>query len=287
LGGRHKARLQHRDGSELVTVVTIAFNSIDTIGRTIDSIVAQTYPTVEYIVIDGGSKDGTVDLLARRSDVIDLWMSEPDRGISDAFNKGIAVATGEYIALVNSDDWLDPPHLATAIAALKRTGADFAFGDLMFHWGNANPAHLLLGEADYGRRLVHAMPHINHPTVVCRRRIYEVYGLYDTSLCAAMDYEWLLRGKMAGVVGIYVPGMMSHMSLDGVSHRNYSRGLREVRDVSIRYGYPTLLAKSRYLMRLIKIKVRLALSTWVPRYLYEWLRRRVNAHYRSNGARAA
>jgi glycosyltransferase involved in cell wall biosynthesis len=285
MGGRKKTPVGSNSRTGFVTVVTIAFNSIKTIERTIDSIVAQTYPLVEYIVIDGGSSDGTVDLLARRSEVIDLWLSEPDAGISDAFNKGIAFATGEYIALVNADDWLEPSHLATAVGVLERTGAEFAFGDLMLH--SCNAVHLLLGERDYGRRLPYAMPHVNHPTVVCRRRIYEVHGLFDTNLRAAMDYEWLLRGKRAGVVGIYIPGMVSHMSTDGVSDRHYARALREVRDVSIRYGYPTLLANSLCLIRIMKVATRLALSAWAPKNLYEWLRRRVNPRYRSNGARPA
>jgi glycosyltransferase involved in cell wall biosynthesis len=282
LGGHRRSCLLNVDRSELVSVITIAFNSIKTIERAIDSIVAQTYPTLEYIVIDGGSTDGTVELLKRRSDVIDLWVSEPDRGISDAFNKGIALATGEYIAIVNSDDWLEPQHLATAIGELKGAAADFVFGDLMLHSTDAKPAYILVGDKDYRRRLAHAMPHINHPTVVCRRRVYEVHGLFDTKLRAAMDYEWLLRGSRAGVVGRYVPGLMSHMSLQGISNRQFSRGLREVCEVSIRYGYPTLLAKMRYMTRVLKINARLALSNWMPKSLYEWLRRRVNAHYRSN-----
>jgi len=285
-GGRGSAYLGHADRSELASVITITFNSIKTIERTIDSIVSQTYPLVEYIVIDGGSNDGTVELLKRRSDVIDLWLSEPDGGISDAFNKGIALATGEYIAVVNSDDWLEPAHLAIAVGALRSTGADFVFGDLMLHSENAMPDHLMLGDRHYRRRLLHTMPHINHPSLVCRRRVYEAHGLFDTNLRSAMDYEWLLRGHRAGVVGSYVPGLMSHMSMAGVSHQQFSRGLREVCAVSIRYGYPAALANIRYMCRVLKINTRLVLWHWLPKSLYVWLRRRVNTHYRSDGARS-
>jgi glycosyltransferase involved in cell wall biosynthesis len=270
--------------SGLATVVTVAFNSARTIGRTIDSIAAQTYPMLEYIVVDGGSTDGTVELLQSRVDAIDRWVSERDAGISDAFNKGIAMANGEYIALVNSDDWLEPTHLSIAIEELNRTGADFVFGDLLLHSLDDQPSHMLVGDRQYARSIRHSMPHVNHPTIVCRRRVYEMRGLYDTTLRSAMDYEWLLRGYQAGVVGCYVPGMVTHMSMAGVSHRDYTRGFREVRDVSIRYGYPSARAGMRYMIRLMKSNARRALSALVPKRIYDWLRRRVNRHYRSIGA---
>src|SRR2546426_4162570 len=189
IGGRDLLRNRMADRSGRVSVITVTFNSVKTIDRTIDSIAGQIYPNVEYIVVDGGSADGTVDRLRAHSGDIDLWISEPDRGISDAFNKGIALAAGEYIALVNSDDWLDSMHLSNAVEELRRTGADFVFGDLMLHATDGRPAHVLRGEQSYGKRLAYAMPHINHPTVVCRRALYEVHGLFEVTLSSAMDYE--------------------------------------------------------------------------------------------------
>lgn len=282
-GGRSISRAKPSDCSQLVTVITVAFNSSNTIERTIDSIVAQTHPHVEYIIIDGASTDGTVDLLRSRSDDIDLWLSEPDRGISDAFNKGIAMAGGEYIALVNSDDWLESSHVATAVEALQRTGADFVYGDLVLHPSNSQSAYMLAGDRDYVDHLPHTMPQINHPSVVCRRTVYERCGLFDTTLTAAMDFEWLVRGYRQHIVGVYVQGMRSHMSMEGVSHRNFMRGLKEVRDVSIRYGYPKYLAHARFLIRGARVPTRLALQCLVPRKLYEWLRHTINPHYRKVG----
>jgi glycosyltransferase involved in cell wall biosynthesis len=270
------------DGDKIlpvVSVVTVAFNSARTIGRTIDSIAAQTYPSIQYIVIDGGSTDGTVDLLRTRKTIND-WVSEPDKGISDAFNKGIARATGEFIALVNSDDWLEPTHLETAVRCLRASNAGFVFGDLMLHGEDDRASHLFMGDSEYVRSIRHSMPHLNHPTIVCRRELYETYGLYDTSLRNAMDYEWLLRIHHAGVIGIYAPGLMSHMSMQGVSNLAYERGLREVRDISTRYGYPHALAQLRLVSRLCRARVRRALLMLLPRRLYDWMRRRVNSHYR-------
>lgn len=285
-GGRLSSGGDSAHVSGLVTVITAVLNSVTTLNRTIDSVLAQTHPAVQYIVVDGGSTDGTVELLRNRGDDVDLWLSEPDLGISDAFNKGIALSAGEYIALVNSDDWLVPTHLATAVEALTRSHADFVFGDQVFHSTDAQPPYVLRGERHYTRRLKHGMPHINHPTVVCRRRVYEEFGLFDTGLRAAMDYEWLLRGCLSGVNGIYVTGLIGHMSMGGISHQNYVQGLREVCLVSIRYGYPPSLARLRYFGRLLKTAIRLKALKWLPRRPYEYLRRMVNAHYTSMGGYA-
>jgi glycosyltransferase involved in cell wall biosynthesis len=268
----------------LVSVVTVSFNSVRTIGRTIDSVVAQSYPMVEYIVIDGGSTDGTAELLRSREHDIHLWVSEPDRGISDAFNKGIALAAGEYLALVNSDDWLEPRQLAMAVAALGSSTADFVFGDLMLHVEDDRPSHVFRGDRDYARTIRFSMPHVNHPTVVCRRKVYDTNGMFDTTLRAAMDYEWLLRGYKAGVVGLYVPGIVGHMSMEGISNRDFSLGLREVRDTSVRYGYPSGLAQLRFLVRLFRGRARRWLLPLLPKGPYEWLRRHMNSHYQAIGS---
>lgn len=280
-GGRREAGTGPARAADLVSIVTITFNSERTIDRTIDSIAAQKHPAIEYIVVDGKSGDGTVARLRARSDAIDRWISEPDRGISDAFNKGIAMASGEYIALVNSDDWLEPTHLSTAVAKLRETGADFVFGDLMMHGGDGKPAHVSLGAPDYGATIRHAMPSMNHPTIVCKRSVYERHGLFDTACTTAMDYEWLRRGFEKGVRGCYVPGLMSHMTMEGVSHLDFARGLREVRDISIRYGYPPTLAYLRYIGRCAKTEARVFLEKWLPRRAIEWMRSRINAHHRS------
>jgi glycosyltransferase involved in cell wall biosynthesis len=281
------ARATAFERTGLVTVVTIAFNSDRTLEKTIDSVAAQTYSKVQHIIVDGGSTDGTLEVLERRAKQIDLYISETDGGISDAFNKGIALAAGEYVALVNSDDWLEPSHLAMAVDALEREQVDFVFGDIMFHPTAAGPTHVIRGERGYGRRLRNALPHLNHPTVLCRRKVYEEFGLYDLRLRVAMDYEWFLRGYQRGVTGLYVPDLMSHMSMGGVSHRQYSAGLREVCEVSIRYGYPAVLARLRYRARILKVGARVALLRILPRGIYERLRRMINPHYEGAEDRSA
>lgn len=268
--------------SDVVSVITVSFNSARTIEKTIDSVRAQTHRAVEYIIIDGGSQDGTVDLLRRRNRDIDLWISERDQGISDAFNKGIAVASGEYVAMLNSDDWLEPDHLNVAIAELQRTGVDFVFGDLVLHATDGRRVHLFAGEPAYGARIAHYMPFINHPTVVCRSTAFHRVGLFDPTLRTAMDYDWFLRLHRIGGVGRYSPRLVAHMTLEGQSDRNFKSALREVRDISVRHGYPAWLAWGRYSYRLAKGILRRRLQTWLPPAMYENLRKSINANYRSS-----
>ncbi len=269
----------------VVTVVTVSFNSATTIGRTIDSILGQRDATVEYIVIDGGSKDGTIDLLKRRSADIDLWISEPDAGISDAFNKGIALAYGEYIAMVNSDDWLEPNHLHTAISELEKAPVDFVFGDLALYAADGRRAHFFRGDSNYAARISHYMPFINHPTVVCRRTAFLKVGLFDPSLRTAMDYDWFLRLHKSGGLGRYMPDLLAHMTLDGQSDKNFMSALREVRDISIRQGYSVWAARARFAYRVAKGKARRWLQRWLPTGLYDHLRRTINVNYQSDGDR--
>jgi glycosyltransferase involved in cell wall biosynthesis len=279
VGGRNAERngLAARPGG--VSVVTVCFNSIKTIDRTISSVAAQTYSPLEYVIVDGGSTDGTAERLAARSQDIDVWISERDAGISDAFNKGIALTSGEYVMLVNSDDWLEPEHITCAVNALRASGADFAFGDMLVHAPDGTKLYRLVGDKDYARRVHRFMPFINHPTVVCRRRVYEQHGLFDVSLRVAMDYDWLLRVHRKGVVGIYVPALVGHMSLEGASDRLFDRAAAEVRDVSICHGNPPPLAWWHFVYTVVKGRIRGFLQRYVPRKVYEGLRRAVNPSF--------
>lgn len=282
MGGRSSARWNAEVRRGLATVITVTFNSAKTLQRTVDSVGAQTYPNLEYIVVDGGSTDGTLDLLRQRERDVDLWLSEQDRGISDAFNKGIALARGEFIALLNSDDWIEPQHVARAIAHLERSGADFVFGDLVVYDSAGAAKFTLAGDPDYGRRIRHMMPDINHPSLVCRRSVYERHGLYDRELRLAMDYEWVLRGFTRGVRGEHLPGLTSHMSGAGVSGRNIHGALAEVREVSIRYGYRWELAWARFVGRILRRATRRFIESWISPRAAERLRALVHPGYRSS-----
>ena len=118
-----------------VTLITVALNACRTLEQTIASIQSQTFADLEHVVVDGSSDDGTIGLLRSMLRPQDHWISEPDRGISDAFNKGVALAAGDLIQFVNGDDWLSPNQVEVAVRGLDSTGADFVFGDVIFYRG--------------------------------------------------------------------------------------------------------------------------------------------------------
>ena len=279
-GGRRAESIPEGTQLGLVTVITVVRNSASTLARTIDSIRTQSYRHIEYIVIDGRSTDGTLELLRQREADIDLWISEPDRGISDAFNKGIALAAGEFIALVNGDDWLEPDHIAQSVECLNRTGADFSYANLTLHDPSGAPLYSIFGDVHYSRRIVHAMPAMNHPTIVCRRTLYTRNGLYDPSYRIAMDYEWLLRNHFRGAIAEYIPNLTSHMGADGVSQRHIRASLLEVRRASISHGYPASFAFLRFHARLLKARSRLILEKVFRPRVVDALHRLINRNFR-------
>ena len=253
-----------RDPAPLVSVVTTVRNLEKLLGRAIASVRAQQIPDLEYIVVDGGSTDGTLDIIRANSDVISFWKSEPDLGISDGFNKGIALATGKYIALLNADDWLSPGQIAQGVECLEQSGADFVFGNLLYHDVGGAPLYLRRGDANYARSIARVMPSLNHPTIIMRRDCYLRCGLFDLKWRYAMDYDLALRFHRAGLRGAYEPRLAGHMTLDGASDRNAAATLREVRDISIAHGHPTIAAYLLFLFRMLKTGIRRLLESLLP-----------------------
>jgi glycosyltransferase involved in cell wall biosynthesis len=263
----------------LVSIVTVALNRAASIGRTIESVLGQSYRPIEHVVIDGGSRDGTVEVIGRYADWLAYWVSEPDRGISDAFNKGLARTRGALIGLVNADDWLAPEQIATGVAALRRSGADFVFGDLVYHAAGGGSRFRIRGDPDYARAIGRGMPDVNHPTLLARRAVYERVGGFDPDLRFAMDYDWLLRAHRAGFRGCYEPALVGHMTLAGVSDRRFRLAFAEVREIAIRHGQPRLSAWALYGGRLAKSGTRRLLERLLPAGLHERMRRRINRQF--------
>lgn len=272
---------------DLVSVITVCFNSAATIERTIRSVVEQSHPHVEYIVIDGGSRDGTVDVLRAWDEHIDFWVSEPDGGISDAFNKGVAASIGEFVMIVSSDDWLEQNYLQAAVRALSACDADYVYGDLLMHEADGHVVGRLAGDPGYADHLGRfRMPNINHPTFVYRRDVFAKYGLFDLSLRQSMDYEWALRVVKHGGRGRYFPQLVSHVGLGGVSDRAFVQSLAEVRAVSIAYGCPATIAWAQFMARLLKGHARRRIEKVLPKSISMALRRVVNRGFGDVAANA-
>ncbi len=263
----------------LLSIVTPTFNAASTLPRTLAA-VAALQGDVEHIVVDGGSSDNTVEFL-KQAPRVTCWISGRDAGISDAFNRGIALAHGEYILIINADDWVSPEAVMQRVACLRdNVSASFVFSDLDLYDGDQY-LYRIQGDAQYENTIAHRMPALNHPTVMVRRSVYEDVGLFRQDFKVAMDYEWLLRAHRAGHTGLHVPNAAGCMARAGVSDQQFFRGLAEVRKASVMHGYAAIPAWSRYGFRLLKGGVRQRMERILPACVALRLRRLVNRDLRA------
>lgn len=181
-----------------ISIITATFNSSSTLRNTIESVLGQTYMDFEHLIIDGGSNDNTIDIVREYEPIYKgrlRWISEHDRGIYDAMNKGIAMATGGIVGILNSDDFYTSSDVLAMVArAMSDTNLDAVFGDVHY----VNDCDLNKCVRYYTSRPFHRswmrfgfMP--AHPSFYCRRSIYEEFGTFDLSYKVAADFENLLR----------------------------------------------------------------------------------------------
>jgi glycosyltransferase len=215
------------------SIITVAFNSERTILDTLRSVADQTHPAIEHIIVDGGSTDGTLGIVRAHATRVAHLVSEPDRGIYDAMNKGLRLASGDLIGFLNADDMLAAPDaIARLVAAARGTAADVLFGDLVYvreddpdrivrYWdaGTFSPDRLRFGW----------MP--PHPTFYVTRETRSAVGEFDTELRIAADYDFMVRclGR-SGCRAVHVPGVFVKMRMGGASNRSLGALWRKSRE---------------------------------------------------------
>ena len=204
-----------------ISIITITFNSAKTLLRALESVQAQTYKDIEHVIVDGQSTDGTRKLIEAyaKEHANVRWISEKDDGIYNAINKGIAMATGDVIGLLHSDDTLYSTDSIEYIAnAFAQTDANVVYGDLQYRKGGKVVRHWK-SNAFNSRTLKYGwMP--PHPTVYVWREVYEQVGPYDDWFRISADYDMLLRIFTAGYKTYYIPKVLVSMEIGGVSNRN-------------------------------------------------------------------
>lgn len=219
------------------SIITITYNSKTYLDETIASVLSQEYSCFEYIVVDGGSTDGTLDIIKKHAaaDGRIRWISEPDNGISDAFNKGIRMATGDVIGILNSDDSYAPDVLrVVAESVAAHPECDVFHGDMLRFRGDV--PLFLLKPSDVAKNIWHGMP-LNHPATFVTARAYRLVGGFDASFRVAMDYDLLLRIYTSGGMFHYIERVLANMRYGGESDARYLAGLKEVFRASVRQGY--------------------------------------------------
>ena len=203
-----------------VSVITTVYNAVATVEQTILSVLGQTYTNVEYIVIDGGSDDGTLEIIKKYQDRIAIITSGPDNGIADGFNKGIRLARGEWIGMINADDWFVPDAIEKTMINVS-VDDDVCCGDLVLVGNDMQKVRKSkVGWLNLGM-------YIMHPTCFVRAEVYRQTGLYDTRFKIAMDFDMFMRIKQKGFSIKYVEHVIAYMRLTGASNNTKAMHLEE------------------------------------------------------------
>ena len=231
-----------------ISIITSCFNREATIGQAIESVLAQDYPDVEYIVVDGASRDRSLQVIEHYGNRIARIVSEPDHGMYEAINKGIRMATGEVIGLLHSDDFLFDTHALSDVAAcFERTRADVVYGNGLFvDAGNTNRVVRNWVSGPFHPWKVRCGWLPLHPTVYVRREVMERMGLYDERYQIAADTDFLLRCLLDASWRVeYLDRYIVRMRMGGLSTDQARRKQMWREDVAIyrAYGFPGVLLK--------------------------------------------
>lgn len=206
-----------------ISIVTAVYNRERTIGEALASVASQTHSDLEHLIVDGASRDGTLDVVRAHPDPRVVLVSEPDKGIYDALNKGIRRAKGDVVGLMHSDDQFAHTQVLEKVAlAFADPAIDIVYGDLDYVSASDVTTvvrHWRAGEFTRARLRQGWMP--PHPTVFARVSVFADHGLYDTSYRIAADYEAMLRffGR-AGLRSAYIPEVLVKMRTGGASNRS-------------------------------------------------------------------
>lgn len=201
-----------------ISIITVSLNNGLYIEDCIRSVLNQTYKDIEYIVIDGGSTDGTIDVIRKYEKRISIWVSEPDRGIYDAMNKGIIKSSGDIIGILNSDDMYANVNVIQQIADIfLKTQSDTCYGDLLYvDRCNINKTVRLWKSNNYQKNNFQRGWMPPHPAFFVRRSVYENFGLFNLGFPLAADYELMLRFLYKyGVSTTYIPQCLVNMRTGG------------------------------------------------------------------------
>ena len=251
------------------SIITVCFNSEKTIERTIRSVLNQTFSDYEYIIVDGCSKDNTLDIVKRYEPDFNgclRWISEPDSGIYDAMNKGIKMARGEIVGIVNSDDWLEPDVLEVINESAKDTVEDRIYtGDIRYYYVNGEVQVISYNHTKLKRCSKLYLIGVNHPATFVPRSCYEKYGTFDTNLKIMADGDLITRLYYNNVPFVFIPKVLSNQMDGGASQTYLNKTLQDYKYVLSKNVSNKFVWWYLYLFFYSRITVRRFSPTWLKK----------------------
>ncbi|MBK0371265.1 glycosyltransferase family 2 protein [Flavobacterium agrisoli] len=218
-----------------ISIITVVYNNEKTIEDAIQSVLSQSYPDIEYVIIDGGSKDNTVSIINKYKEKLGYFVSEKDRGLYDAMNKGIIASTGDVVGILNSDDlYQDSTVIADVMKQFIANNAlDIVYGDLVYV--KSDDIHKVVRYwkcKEYYSRFFENANVPPHPALFVRKRVYDQAGLFNLDYKIAADYELMLRMlKKHQFFSKYINRLIVRMRLGGASNENFSSIVKQNKEV--------------------------------------------------------
>lgn len=222
---------QQLDMLPLVSIITVCFNSEKTIAKTLDSVLSQIYTNIEYILVDGKSTDKTIDIIKQyeplfiAKNIKYRWVSESDHGLYDAMNKGIDMVTGEWVGIINSDDYYAGLNVIDNVVNKINQNPDVSalYADLHYVSQDSNAKIIRNWKSgDFNKRKFYFGWMIPHPTLFLKRDVYKQVGKFNLSLKLAADYELILRVFLKNNISVvYLPMTTVKMVIGGVSNQSF------------------------------------------------------------------
>ena len=278
-GGRRTLSVRNSPGGTdakaepLVSIITVVYNGGKTLEQCIRSVLVQSYGNIQYIIIDGGSRDNTLKIIESYEERIDYWVSERDGGIYDAMNKGLQLASGDYIGMLNADDWLEPNAIEMLLNAF-RPGIDFVYGDVFIADEDGRIVSLKTVEEPIVAALPYRMP-FPHQTFYVRREVIKVIRGYDTHYRLSADLELVCRVVRLGFNGAYAGGPIATFRSGGASGGITT--FLETRAIATKYGMGYFVSWLRVAESLLKVLV----VSLLPAFAINRIRRVIGSSYKS------
>jgi glycosyltransferase len=206
-----------------ISIITVVWNNKETIKDAINSVLFQTYEDIEYIVVDGNSSDGTIEIIKSYGNKITKFVSEKDKGIYDGLNKGISLAIGDIVAFLHSDDIYASDSIIEEISKVFKSdeSLDGIYGDLVYTSKNDTSKVLRYWKSKkFYKNLLSKGWMPAHPTFFLKRKVYEKYGNFDLDFKIAADYDFMLRVLKSGIKVEYIPKVLYKMRVGGESNKS-------------------------------------------------------------------